>query len=301
MTRKKKIALIITFAAIGQFLLGVVLIVVFSLPFFKQIVGESVNHFSDLERMTDYAYVDSRFGTLYCDDHSVAFQTAFENNVKNYGESHNMEDTEMAGSYVVGKESFYYALSYKDESKAYAIQVRKRSFNNLQADAEIIYTESGFSNRPYSFSGYDTKIHFYGNGTYLFSYDVTNNERLDCNYADSQTIADDYYKSNGFSRVEAKSNDETIELANGSNTINVNVKNELPEIYERLTKNHYQARTVVYSLDSAFIFFNAYERCFYDVCLRYNFSNSQLAYANSYYDKYSLGMGYQIIIPVLEF
>lgn len=109
------------------------------------------------------------------------------------------------------------------------------------------------------------------------------------------------FKLSHYMALLLSENDETIELANGSNSINVNVKNELPEIYERLAKNHYQARTVVYFLDSAFIFFNAYERCFYDVCLRYNFSNSQLAYANSYYDKYSLGMGYQIIIPVLEF
>ena len=301
MTKKKKITLIIVFAAIGQFLLGIVLIVAFIVPLITQVAGENVNHFSDLERMTDFAYVDSRYGTLYYDDHSVIFETAFESNVKNYGNSHNMENAEMTGSYVVSKETFYYALSYEDENKTYAIQIRKRSFDDISGDVEIVYTENGFSNRPYSFSGFDTKMHFYANGVYLFSYDVSNNEKLDCGYSNSQSIADDYYKNNGFSRENIKSNGETLKLVNESNEINVNVKDELPEVYERLTKHSYKANTIVYSLDSAFIFYNAYEHCFYDVCLRYNFATSQLAFANSYYDKYSQGMGYQIIIPVLVF
>lgn len=300
MTKRKKITLIIVFAAIGQFVLGAVLIAILFVPNVIKIWSLSVNHFEDQPRMTDYAYVDSRFGTLYFDDHKITFQTAFENHAKNYGNSHNMKDAEMTGSYIVSKDTFYYALSYQDSDGTYGIQIRKRPFIETTENLEEIYTETGFSNRPYSFSGFDTKIHFYSNSAYLFSYDISTNSKVNCNYTDGSTIVDSYYTSNGLIRESIESKDGVLELKSGAESFSVNVEETLPEVYKTLNDNSYNAKTIVYLQNNAFIFYDA-EYCDYDACLRYNFIDQKLTFANSFYDKYGFGFGYQIVIPVLDF
>lgn len=292
--KKRKMGLIIAGGVSANFLIvaiPIIALVVFS-------VGMSTNYFKDQERMTDYAYVCGRFGTLFYDNHEIVFQTAFEDHTKDYGNSHGMSDAEMTGSYIVNRDLFYYALSYKDSNGTYGLQIRMRPFDKTTENVEEIYTEIGFATRPYSFSGFDTKMHFYSNGTYLFSYDVVTKAKEDCAYSNDENIADKYFAANGLSRKDAVMNNGLLELDNGSTTKKVNVKNELPDIYKRLKSHSYKAKTVVYLNNEAFIFYDA-EYCDYDACLRYNFSSEKLSFANAYWNHIGLGSGYQIIIPVL--
>ena len=267
------------------------------IPIFISSVGLSTNYFKDQERMTDYAYVCNKYGSLFYDNHEIAFKEPFKSTIGEYGRKNGMTDADMTGSYIVTKDYFYYAISYLNNDGYYALQIRRRSFNEID-DLEEIYSETGFEYRPYSFSGFDTKMHFYSFSTYLFSYDVKTNIREDSLYERDAHLADKYYLNNGMTTEEVNDNYNPLILKNG--TTSVDVKNGLPEIYQRLNKHSYVPKTVVYLDDYAFIFYDS-ESCDYDACLRYNFTDNKLSFANTYWDRYGFGIGYQIIIPVLSF
>lgn len=279
----------IPFIIIGAFLGEILLISCFVVPITNFYAEKEKNRFIDEVRMTDYAYID-RTGTLYYVDQEVVFSkiiSSFENN----------ESMEKTGSCVIDEHNYYFALTYlNEENYTFEIEFFKGSFDNQKIVS--LHKETNFKKRPYTFSGFDSNIHAYNeDGTYLFSYDIASNIRVDLGIENNKDIADKYYSDHGVVRTKAKEENGTLYLTNGQDYINLNIKEKLDKsLYSKLTKYRYNAQTITFVNDYSFIIFESNSN--YDLCLRYDWNNDTLTFANTYKYRYGTLMN-QLFIPVL--
>lgn len=295
-SKKRRIAFIIVTGVVC----GILELATIISPLFVLAFSQATNYFSDQQRMVDYAYIDG-YKTVFYDYHELAFKTTFTSYVGRWGDYYGKKDADVTGSYIVDGDYIYYAISYIEKNEdTYSIEFYKQPTIKGEDSVFITIIKNVSVTRPLSFSGFDEMMHFYvAPGHYIFSFDFSSETQVDCGLNDDAIIETNYYKNHGFERQSVVQSNGLLQLENGDNTVQINVKKELPVISKRLKNHLYKPKSVTRLNDVSFIIYVA-EYNDYDICLRYDWGENKLSYANSYWNHLGLSGSNPSFIPVLN-